>query len=85
MATEIDIARKLNSHLYVNGFVCGQRYKSVDDAVRDIQSQFNDETEASLGRKVRSIIVNPAYRFKTRNNDTEVSGSASDEECGESS
>lgn len=83
MATDQDIVKSLNDHLRANGYTCGRNYANVGGVVKSITAGLPNETEQTLGPKVRRLIKAAGYGFKTRNADSEVSAAdSSDPKCG---
>jgi len=78
MAADYEIVNGMNDWLKARGYQCGRAYAPVDAVIQGLAS-LPGETTKTLEPKVRRLIADPQYRFKTRGKD-EVS--ASDDECG---
>jgi predicted nucleic acid-binding Zn ribbon protein len=79
MATDPEIVNGLNDYLRANGFICGRKFASINGVANAIAGRLPNETPQSLEPKIRRVVSDPAYRFKsTGQNDV----SASEPACG---
>jgi hypothetical protein len=78
MASDYEVAVAMNEYLRANGYICGRIYADVPKVLTQVLAKLPDETSETLGPKVKRVIANPAYEFKSKEN----SVSASDPKCG---
>jgi hypothetical protein len=79
MASDPQIVTRLNDYLRANGYICGRKFAAIDGVARSIAGQLPNETPQTLEPKIRTLVNDPSYRFKTTgHNDV----SASDPQCG---